>query len=327
MYPYKQTFLSLIALILFFYNTAAWSIRDYYIELVIFKYTNIDQYNSEKWLDNWLVPNTDNSLDLNNISPEKQDMISSLKTEEKILTGIAETLDESGRYQLLAHYAWRQPGLNKDDAIDIKIQAGQAYRRLTPLPDPEPLQNEEPKPEVGSLFVVEKTEDTGLYDSLMEKEYTVTVEYELLENELENIEDYLVYELSGNFKFVVSRFIHIYTNLLLMQPVTLELTDNSKEPDVYAIETDDILLDAPKFQLSFSRPETEFTTLHGFSIKAHRRMRSNELHFIDHPMLGMIVKAWPAPEKEEDEEKIVTESTEKVKSSSRREAKSNGGTK
>ncbi len=97
---------------------------------------------------------------------------------------------------------------------------------------------------------------------------------------------------------VISRFIHIYTDLLLMEPVTLKVEQTASNSNTYTNLDSETLVEKPKYHLIFSKPELSFTTLHGFNIQEHRRMRSDELNFIDHPLLGIIVKSWAVPEKD-----------------------------
>ena len=40
-----------------------------------------------------------------------------------------------------------------------------------------------------------------------------------------------------------------------------------------------------------------------YPINFHRRMRSKELHYLDHPIVGILVKALPVEKQEEPKEK------------------------
>ena len=81
-----------------------------------------------------------------------------------------------------------------------------------------------------------------------------------------------VRELDGTINIVIGRYIHLYTDLVYRLPRSnpTELRD--------ALDRDQILVD--------------------YSIKSHRRMRSKELHYIDHPLVGVIVEAIPIEEEE-----------------------------
>lgn len=77
--------------------------------------------------------------------------------------------------------------------------------------------------------------------------------------------------ISGEIKIILGRYLHIYTDLIYKRPNT-----------------------------SFSQSLTPVQSdqLKEYSIKSHRRMRSKELHYIDHPLVGILVMALPV-EKEE----------------------------
>ena len=75
-----------------------------------------------------------------------------------------------------------------------------------------------------------------------------------------------VNELDGTVKVVLGRFLHVYTDLAYRK--------------TFNISSDDAL--------GRSR------VLADFPIKTHRKMRSNTLHYIDHPYLGILVEIRPA---------------------------------
>ena len=81
-----------------------------------------------------------------------------------------------------------------------------------------------------------------------------------------------VRELDGTLNIVIGRYIHLYTDLVYRLPRSnpTELQD--------ALNRDQILVD--------------------YAIKSHRRMRSRELHYIDHPLVGILIEATPIEEEE-----------------------------
>ena len=83
-----------------------------------------------------------------------------------------------------------------------------------------------------------------------------------------------VRELDGTINIVIGRYIHLYTDLVYRLPRSnpTELRD--------ALDRDQILVD--------------------YAIKSHRRMRSRELHYIDHPLVGVLIEATPIEEEEEN---------------------------
>ena len=76
--------------------------------------------------------------------------------------------------------------------------------------------------------------------------------------------------IHGTIKVVLARYLHIYTDLIYRQPQTKAISD------WYGAE-------AQQYK--------------EFPVNFHRRMRSKELHYIDHPMVGILVMAWPVERK------------------------------
>ncbi len=291
--------------------------RIYNIELLIFTQSNTENFNTETWPDTWRIPQTLESIQPN--SKAAEDLMRRLTADELTLNGIADNLEKSSRYHLLAYRGWQQQGLNKDEAFDVRIRVGKRYAASNTLLDEssnlllsadgtalnnavareenaKSTNSETTKParlnwgyedpaladnpealieKYGSLFY-QTTNDDGIVSN------AVIREYQRLDDGI-TLSDDDIYQIDGNVKIVLSRFLHIYTDLLLMEPVKLQAipdTDNS-------------------YKIALANKQSDFTTLHGFNIKDHRRMRSNEIHFLDHPLLGIIVKVSPFKLEEE----------------------------
>ncbi|MDX1335335.1 MAG: CsiV family protein [Gammaproteobacteria bacterium] len=82
-------------------------------------------------------------------------------------------------------------------------------------------------------------------------------------------------ELDGSVTLVLGRYLHIYTDLIFRKPVIVEQLDE---------ETQEI---------------TETRALFDIPVQSHRRMRSRELHYLDHPMVGILIEVTPVETEEE----------------------------
>ncbi len=76
-------------------------------------------------------------------------------------------------------------------------------------------------------------------------------------------------ELDGSVKLVLGRYLHLYTDLVYRKPVIVEQLDE---------ETQEVL---------------ERRTLFDIPVQSHRKMRSRELHYLDHPMIGILIEVTP----------------------------------
>ena len=114
-----------------------------------------------------------------------------------------------------------------------------------------------------------------------------------------SLKDKLDIQLRGTIQLHVSRYLHINTDLdiqhyELAEPnelAALSLPASSNEKSDYRA---DLLGDS---EVSLSEPQ--LAPIRSAKIQQSRRMRSKELHYVDHPMLGLVVKVIPI-ETEED---------------------------
>lgn len=116
--------------------------------------------------------------------------------------------------------------------------------------------------------------------------------------------------LSGSFSLYLSRYLHIRSNLV-MQHSRVGHPSELVDPDSEDVESETSQsLDALISELSkeaenelaeyaddnielAEEPETVLIPVRAGHIQLQRRMRSTELHYIDHPMLGVIVRVTP----------------------------------
>lgn len=91
--------------------------------------------------------------------------------------------------------------------------------------------------------------------------YQELAQTDILSLQLEEVDKSII---TGNIKITLGRYLHFYSDLIYQKPTTgLSPLHNLKS------ETKDYL------------------------IKTHRRMRSKEIHYIDHPLVGMLILATP----------------------------------
>ncbi len=80
-------------------------------------------------------------------------------------------------------------------------------------------------------------------------------------------------QVDGTVKVVLGRYLHVYTDLIFREPIMGEI----EQSDGQVRHT---------------------TYLADYRIRTHRRMRSQELHYLDHPLLGILVEITPISEPE-----------------------------
>jgi hypothetical protein len=81
-------------------------------------------------------------------------------------------------------------------------------------------------------------------------------------------------DIYGEIKLVLGRYLHLYTDLVYQQPRIQQL---------------------PVWQTA------DFSPYRNYPIKFHRKMRSKHLHYIDHPLVGILILALPVKVTEESD--------------------------
>ncbi len=91
-------------------------------------------------------------------------------------------------------------------------------------------------------------------------------------------------QLSGTLKLTLSRYLHINTDLIYREPLSEESLDQQVgTPNVFSPSEEPAALSfEPRFQ--------------AYHMKQSRRMRSRELHYLDHPLIGMAILVTPYEE-------------------------------
>ncbi len=100
--------------------------------------------------------------------------------------------------------------------------------------------------------------------------------FEININELKSIHtDKSKNALTGTFKLVLARYLHIYNQLDYQRKTVL--TETEQQTEIISNET------------------RQGKTI--YPLNSHRRMRSKELHYIDHPLVGILIQINPVKKK------------------------------
>lgn len=92
--------------------------------------------------------------------------------------------------------------------------------------------------------------------------------------------------LTGNLKVVLARYLHVYSQLEYRRGnVSDDKNDSAKDNSVIN-SLNNLFTDEDKSNAT--KPENGT-----YSMQSHRRMRSKELHYIDHPLVGILIQINP----------------------------------
>ena len=183
--------------------------------------------------------------------------------EEFRLTDAWKSLEKSSAHRPLLQVAWIQPGLPAEKA------------RLVHVRNPN-----------GALGAVALTPDAGDDASLTPADGGGA----MLGARVDMARDPSRVALDGTLRVHRARYLHVQADLLYYRP--LESDGPAPVPPG----------DDPNALPSADSPDTAFiehllaeedTAPRVFRLTESRRMRSRELHYLDHPLFGVLVEAWP----------------------------------
>jgi hypothetical protein len=217
-----------------------------------------------------------------------------LTANEFRLLDVVTRLVESSRYQLLLHAAWRQPGVDLEQAIPIWLKGGRIYgNEYTSIDskiewiDNSTRADESVDGLVDGLGNTEVNSTAKIYEfdeqtlesqelQLLEEQTLEAQELQLLEGQNTQQHNGL-YELEGKITIALSRYLHTYIDLVLRRP---------------RLSADPVLNNAPE-EAYLAAHAADTRILNNHPLREHRRMRSKNLHYIDNPEFGVLVLITP----------------------------------
>jgi len=180
------------------------------------------------------------------------------------LSDVMRKLSASTEYRPLIHAAWRQPTHSRAEAPPVHVFGGEL------------VTNEEPDAELGSApaegEATTEPSDVGAETATSAYRPDEPAAAEpILTDDLflpRSTTPPPLYQVDGAVTVSVERYLHAKVDLLYRRPLPMQ--DPTLPPDA---------------------PTT--LELRGFRLQTSRRMRSQELHYIDHPLFGVLVMVTP----------------------------------
>jgi len=245
----------LIPLLLLMASMPSLAQRQFDIEVIIFKRAVDAEQMNESW------PNTLPEINLNRVGSfqdaeyRQKKNVKMLPYSEYALTEQKESLKKHAGFKVLLHTAWRQGDEGKSAAPIFHIQAGKDYSQTFNADGSEKIALE-----TTSSDISEETIDAPLY------------------------------ELDGKLQIYVQHYLYAETTLDLKAPSVREITlqDQTIELDSPVSDADSTIQVGNLTEISPTVEVEEF--LKSYRMDQKRRMRSTETHYLDHPLLGMIIQ-------------------------------------
>ncbi len=199
-----------------------------------------------------------------------------LEESEWQLQKIAARLRRSSRFEPLLHVAWRQPTHDRPHARPVLLYDGMD----------KPLSSEE----LSAMAALDAGDgiDPGIDpgDSNETQDTFADPVYATAEDARIGPPNP---RLIGTVKLSVARYLHLATDLVYRLPVTQQAAVPVPDFDLWYDRPYPTLREpqGPAYRLE------EWQAIRGFRLRESRRMRSRVLHYLDHPLFGLVVLVTP----------------------------------
>ena len=181
--------------------------------------------------------------------------------EEHRLTDLWARLNKSNAYRPLLHLAWIQAGVSSEQARPIHLRNNNA-----------------------ALGAVTTSVDES-QPAFSEPGYAPT-----LSSRISVARDPSKAALDGTLRVHRARYLHVQADLLYYRPLASDARAAIPAADDPGAA---LVPDSPDMALIEQLLAEEDAAPRLFRLTENRRMRSRELHYLDHPLFGMLVEAWP----------------------------------
>jgi len=261
--------LARLAIILLFFSltAAAQEIPWYTVEVLVFERTNPGGLEAEHWRDDPGFPDLEGALALTRqrTQADEPQAFTLLGRNEFKLKEMGARLQRSEALTPLLHLAWRQPGLDRAESKSVHIRSDQ-YLRAT------------------------RTADQNRHGQASQTGQALTWAGGGAEGQ-----QYMV-ALEGTMRVYRSRYLHVDVDLRYFRPSTGDGPPTAL--DDQAPQTGPTAPGAPEEQHAMAltgeneRLQALPIATH-FRLTEHRRLRSKETHYFDHPLFGVLVQITP----------------------------------
>ncbi len=292
----------LIPLLLLCISMPSWAQRQFDIEVIIFKRVVGDESMSESWPDK--LPDID-MMNVGSLDSEaylSSNDVTLLPSSSFQLEPQKAALEDHAGFKVLKHIAWRQGDQAQRDAPIFRIIGGQDFSgsfyadgtpkngsdlAVTNDADEAPLDGNDPN-----------VTNDAVGSPIDGNDMTVTNEQDNAPNAVDPL-----YELDGKLQIYVQHYLFAETTMDLREPSVRQIRIESA-PTQQLIEEMGFIDENVQFGnlADVSPTVTEEAFLKTYRFNQKRRMRSGETHYLDSPVMGMIIQVRRVELEEEEEE-------------------------
>lgn len=259
--------------------------RQFDVEVILFKRNIAPEQVSELWPDQMPAINYNAAIDLGDTASLKARGIRPMSPSRFQLNGEYNKLKQHAGFTPLAHFGWRQGDLSKAAAPEIHFTAGKDFSGQF-LPDGTS------RMAASSATATTAADDGGMVIS------TDNGATNTASDAATNLSGSALYELEGKMKVYVQHYLFTEAEIDLREPSRREVIVGTEPLDNTGI--DPMLTPADPAvansnvqvgHLQEVKKQVEVEEfLKSYRFDQQRQMGSNEMHYIDHPLMGMIIQ-------------------------------------
>ncbi len=256
----------------------------YDIEIIIFSDKEGVNIDAEMWPEQLVIEPRQNAVKLvetaagttTPVAGSQPTAFQRLRVEDLTLTEQAARIERARRYELLLHLGWRQPGLSEAEAKAIRISD---YTRAG-------------NTEAAAAAPLSPSYGDGT---------AAATEHDLFA-QAETVQP----GLDGYVALILARYLHIETDLVYRVPREQGVTAETDSGMGTTVDTASTMPPWPPAATEGTQSGTAYpadranaeqlvppSPYLNFHLQESRRMRSNEIHYLDHPMFGVIIQVRP----------------------------------
>ena len=206
-----------------------------------------------------------------------------LDNDQLQLTPQRKKLEQHAAFTPLLHLAWRMPVKSKVRSIPIHLIAGENFTNTPPhvaqnkqISSSEQMLTNEPLPP----------------DALFGNKITATDNNNMLQTQ--NVKQADKWTIDGNLKIYLQHYLFIDSQLIVRQKTTQNINTHNSNIEVINEVNDVQFIN----DLNNTSTAQQKTVIKEALFDQNRRLRSEEIHYFDNPLMGMIIQIRKIPEDE-----------------------------
>ncbi|WP_019613428.1 peptidoglycan binding protein CsiV [Psychromonas ossibalaenae] len=215
------------------------------------------------------------------------------------LTEQRKKLKNHASFTPVVHLAWRMPVDSRSKALPIHLFAGKNLAFTVPS---EEAKSESNEPAV--LTTETELTNTAITDTtLIESTETTAAELDISSVLPPAVQQTDKWEIDGNFKVYLQHYLFIDSQLVIRQTAKqdIEQAEETALTEFEVIDGENDVQIINQTDPVDNIPAAQETVIKEVLFDQNRRLRSEEIHYLDHPLMGMIVQIRKIPAKPESE--------------------------